>query len=102
MFSNDLVLGGIKVAEQRELTEFDQEAASASAALDAELNKRDLVGAPVYKIFSYVGPQVARGTNHVFLVEKSHLTSVLTRHILEVVVNEFAGNYTVVSQTQLY
>lgn len=102
MLINDRFLGGVKVAEQKEMTDFTQEAASAWAAADEVLNHRDLVGAPVYKPFAYVGEQVVRGINHVFFVERVHLTSTVSRHIWEVVVNQFAGEYTVTSTNQLY
>jgi hypothetical protein len=102
MFVNDAMLGGNEVQEQIEMTEFTQEAASAWSAIDTELNHRDMVGAPVYKPVAFLTKQLVRGMNYKFLVERTHLTATLSRRLYIITVNEFAGNWTVVSQEQLF
>lgn len=102
MFVNDAMLGGNEVQEQKEMTDFTQEAATAWAAIDGELNHHDMVGAPVYKPVSYLTKQLVRGMNYKFLVERTHLTTTLSRRLYIITVNEFAGNWTVVSQEQLF
>lgn len=102
MFVNDAMLGGNEVQEQREMTDFTQEAATAWSTIDGELNHHDMVGAPVYKPVAFLTKQLVRGMNYKFLVERTHLTATLSRRLYIITVNEFAGNWTVVSQEQLF
>ncbi len=84
------MFGTIKVAEQPELKKFPQKAASAIPILEEEL--KSLTGA-TYKIIGYVGTQSVKGTNHVFVLEQLMSTAKVERHIVEVSVNEFQGEF---------
>ena len=80
------MLGSIEVLEQREMTSMPQAAASAWGAMSG------LVGAN-YKPMAYVGTQVVKGVNHVFLAEQTMMTVHFDRHIVIVTINEFDGKY---------
>jgi len=86
-----LNFGAIEVVEQQGMTRMPQEAASAWSAFDGSM-----VGAS-YKPVAYVGKQVVKGTNHVFIAEQTLITATPERHIVAVTVNEFNGNYNVVN-----
>ena len=79
-----IIFGGIKVVEQQELTKMPQEAATAWAAVTA------LVGAK-YKPVAYIGDQVVKGVNHVFIAEQTTSTATPERHIVAIKVNIFEG-----------
>lgn len=84
--------GGIEVVEQTEMKMFTQRAASAWGAIN------DLVGArATYKPVAYVGTQVVKGVNHFFIAEQTLVTATPIRHIVLVTINEFDGNYSLVS-----
>ncbi len=83
--------GSIEVVEQQGLTKMPQKAASAWATFDGSM-----VGAD-YKPIAYVGSQLVKGTNYVFLAEQTLITANTERHIVAVTVNEFNGNYSVVN-----
>lgn len=80
-------LGKVNVVEQIEQKEFSQEAASAWSAFGG------VFGAG-YKPIAYVGTQIAKGVNHVFLAEQTLSIAKVERHIVIVTVNEFMGEYT--------
>ena len=82
-------LGGITVLEQNEMTAFPQKAASAWSVMSG------IVGTK-YKPIAYVGTQVVKGVNHVFIAEQTMLTANFDRHIVLVTVNEFDGNFSLV------
>ena len=46
---------------------------------------------------AYVGKQVVKGVNYVFLAEQTLITANPERHIVVVTINEFNGNYGVVN-----
>lgn len=79
-------LGGINVIEQKEMTAFPQKAASAWSAVDG------IVGAS-YKPMAYIGTQIVKGVNHVFIAEQTLLTADGDRHIVLITVNEFGGKF---------
>ena len=83
-----LNLGGIEILEQQEC-KLPQRAASAFSVVSG------LVGAS-YKAIAYVGTQVVKGVNHIFLAEQTLITSQPERHIVSVVINEFDDKYNVV------
>ena len=76
--------GGIDVLEQQGLTKMPQEAATAWSAI------KELVGAK-YKPVAYVGDQVVKGVNHVFIAEQTLMTSTPERRIVTIKVNVFDG-----------
>ena len=81
------MLGSIEVLEQKELTAMPQSAANAwGVAMNS------LVGAN-YKPMAYVGTQIVKGVNHVFLAEQTMMTVHFDRHIVIVTINEFDGKY---------
>lgn len=82
--------GGIEVVEQQEMKMFTQRAASAWGVMN------DLVGAN-YKPMAYVGTQIVKGVNHFFIAEQTLVTATPIRHIVLVTINEFDGNYSLVS-----
>lgn len=82
--------GGIEVVEQTEMKMFTQRAASAWGVMN------DLVGAN-YKPMAYVGTQIVKGVNHFFIAEQTLVTATPIRHIVLVTINEFDGNYSLVS-----
>lgn len=86
-----LNFGAIEVLEQQGLTKMPQEAASAWSAFDGTMT-----GAG-YKPIAYVGKQVVKGVNYVFLAEQTLITANPERHIVAVTINEFNGNYGVVN-----
>ncbi len=82
-------LGGIDIIEQKEMSGFPQRAASAWTIMNG------FVGAN-YKPMAYVGTQVVKGVNHVFIAEQTLITSTPERHIVLVTINEFDGKYSLV------
>lgn len=88
-------LGGIEVLEQQELTKLPQRAASAFSVVNG------LVGAG-YKPIAYVGTQIVKGVNHIFLAEQVLTISQPERHIVSLVVNEFDGKFSVVNIERLF
>lgn len=82
-------LGGIDIIEQKEMTAFPQRAASSWAIMN------DFVGAN-YKPMAYVGTQVVKGVNHVFIAEQTLIVATPERHIVLVTINEFDGKYSLV------
>ena len=83
-------MGNIEVLEQKELTVMPQAAANAWSAMSG------LVGAN-YKPMAYVGTQIVKGVNHVFLAEQTMMTVHFDRHIVIVTINEFDGKYCLVN-----
>lgn len=82
-------LGGIEIIEQKEMTAFPQRAASAWTIMNG------LIGAN-YKPIAYVGTQVVKGVNHVFIAEQTLITSTPERHIVLVTINEFDNKFSLV------
>ncbi|MBR1579746.1 MAG: hypothetical protein IJ668_04535 [Selenomonadaceae bacterium] len=80
------LLGGITVLEQKEMTAFPQKAASAWSAMNG------FVGAK-YKPMAYVGTQIVKGVNHIFVAEQTLVTTTADRHIVLITVNEFDGKF---------
>lgn len=88
--------GAIEVIEQQELTAMPQEAASAWFS-----TMGDICGAQ-YKPLIYVGGQPVKGVNHVFIAEQTLILAKPERHIVTVVINEFDGNYNLVSIERIF
>ena len=88
--------GGIEVITQHALSKMPQDAASAWSAFDG-----GITGAG-YKPVAYVGKQIVKGTNHVFLAEQNLVTANPERHIVVVVINDFEGKYHLVSIERLF
>ena len=82
-----LNLGTIEVVEQKGC-QLPQHAASAWAAFDGQMT-----GAG-YKPVAFVGTQVVKGTNYVFIAEQTLILAQPERHLVLVIVNEFEGKYT--------
>ena len=80
------MLGSIEVLEQKELTSMPQAAANAWSAMSG------LVGAN-YKPMAYVGTQVVKGVNHIFIAQQTSATANGERHIVTVTINEFDGKF---------
>ena len=84
--------GGIEIIEQKGMSEMPQRAASAwSGAIEGKL-----IGA-TYKPIAYVGTQIVKGVNHVFIAQQTLITAVTVRHIVILTINEFDGSYSVVN-----
>ena len=83
-------VGSIAVVEQQGLTKMPQEAASAWSSFDGSM-----VGA-AYKPISYVGKQIVKGVNHVFIAEQTLIIADPVRHIVIVTINEFEKKYNTV------
>ena len=83
--------GEIEVLEQKEMTDFTQEAASAWHGAT-----NDYIGA-TYKPLLYVGGQPVKGVNHIFIAQQTLILARPERHIVLVTINEYGGNYNVVS-----
>ena len=83
--------GGIDILEQIGMDKMPQKAASAwSGAIDGKL-----VGA-TYKPIAYVGTQVVKGVNHIFIAEQTLIVATPERHIVLLTINEFDGNFSIV------
>ena len=89
------MVGNINVLEQQSITKMPQGAASAWAVFDGSV-----VGA-AYKPIAYVGTQVVKGVNHVFLAEQTIITAEPVRHIVILTINEFNGKYQPVGVEQI-
>ena len=83
------MLGGIEIIDQEGLKSLPQRAASAFAALPN-------TGAS-YKPLVYVGTQVAKGVNYVFVAQQTLVLAQPEYHIVLVTINEFDGKFQVVS-----
>ena len=79
-----MIFGGINVVEQQELTKMPQDAATAWSAIEG------LVGAK-YKPVAYIGSQLVKGVNHVFIAEQTLVTATPERHIVAIKVNVLDG-----------
>lgn len=90
------MIGSVEVIEQQTLTKMPQEAASAWAYFDGAI-----VGAG-YKPVAFVGTQLVKGTNYVFLAEQTFITAEPVRHIAVVKVNAFNGNYSIAGIEQIF
>ena len=88
--------GGIEVIEQQGLTKMPQRAASAWSAFDGTMT-----GAG-YKPIAYVGKQVVKGVNHIFLAEQTLITANPERHIVAVKINEFEGNHNILAIERIF
>ena len=80
--------GETEIIEQQEC-KLPQRAASAFSVVSG------LVGAS-YKPMAYVGTQIAKGVNHVFIAQQTLVLAQPERHIVLVTINEFDGKYNVV------
>ena len=89
------MLGSYEVVEQQSLTKFEQAAASAWSSFDGLM-----VGAG-YKPVAYVGRQIVKGVNHLFIAEQTLIMAEPERHIVFVTINEFNGSYSLVGIERL-
>ena len=78
--------------EQFKACELNQEAASAWSAVE------ELVGAG-YKPLLYVGKQVAKGTDYVFVAEQTILSNPPVRRVVSFTVNHFKDEYELVEES---
>lgn len=78
--------------EQFKACELSQEAASAWSAVE------NLVGVG-YKPLIYVGKQVAKGVDYVFIAEQTILSNPPVRRVINFTVNEFQGKYELVEES---
>lgn len=78
--------------EQFKACELNQEAASAWSAVE------NLVGAG-YKPLLYVGKQVARGTDYVFVAEQTIMSNPPVRRVISFTINCINGNYDLVEES---
>ena len=93
----EYLLGSVQVVEQCEAPEMPDDAKKAWQEIYGPL-----VGTKHTPI-AYVGPQVVRGINHVYLAERvMPYRDRVYRHITEIKINEFNGEYTPVSEKVLY
>ena len=52
-----------------------------------------------YKPVAYIGKQLVKGTNRMFIAEQTPSTANTERHIVTIVINEFDGKYTIVKDS---
>ena len=52
-----------------------------------------------YKPVAYIGKQIAKGTNRLFITEQTLTTEKMERHIVTIIINEFEGKYTIVKDS---
>ena len=78
--------------EQFKACELTQEAASAWSAVE------NLVGAG-YKPLLYVGKQVAKGTDYVFVAEQTIMSNPPVRRVISFTINCINGNYDLVEES---
>lgn len=89
------MLGSYEVVEQQGLTKFEQKAASAWSSFDGSMT-----GAG-YKPVAYVGRQIVKGVNHLFIAEQTLILNEPERHIVFVTINEFNDSYSLVGIERL-
>ena len=82
-----LNFGAVEVLEQQGLTKMPQDAASAWSSFE-----------PI----AYVGKQVVKGTNYVFIAEQTLITANPERHIVAIKINEFDGNYNILAIERIF
>ena len=81
------MLGSYEVVEQQGLTKFEQKAASAWSSFDGSM--------------TYVGRQIVKGVNHLFIAEQTLILNEPERHIVFVTINEFNDSYSLVGIERL-
>lgn len=80
------MLGKIELSKFDILTKLPQKAASAWSVVN------DLVGV-TYNPVLYIGEQLVKGTNYIFIAEQITVTRTPQRKLVKVVINEFGGKY---------
>lgn len=78
--------------EQFKACELNQEAASAWSAVE------NLVGCG-YKPLLYVGKQVAKGTDYVFVAEQTIMSNPVVRRVISFTINCIGGEYDLVEDS---
>lgn len=78
--------------EQFKEYNLSQEAASAWSAVE------NLIGVG-YKPLLYVGKQVAKGTDYLFIAEQTILSNPPVRRVINFTINEFQGKYELVEES---
>lgn len=86
------MFGTFELEQFEGLTKMPQEAASAWSAVE------NLVGCG-YKPLLYLGKQVARGTDYLFVAEQTFETSPPMRRVVNFTINEFQGKYELVEES---
>ena len=87
-----MLFGAFELENFEGLTSMPQGAASAWSAVE------NLVGCG-YKPLLYVGKQVARGTDHLFIAEQTVVTNPPVRRVISMIINEFQGKYDLVEES---
>ena len=86
------MFGTFQLEQFKGLTEMPQEAASAWSAVE------NLIGCG-YKPLIYVGKQVGRGIDYVFVAEQTILSNPPVRRVVSFTVNCLNGNYELVNES---
>ena len=86
------MFGTFQLENFKGLTEMPQEAASAWSAVE------NLVGVG-YKPLLYLGKQVARGTDYLFVAEQTILSNPPVRRVINFTINYFNGQYELVEDS---
>ena len=86
------MFGTFELEKFEGLTKMPQEAASAWSAVE------NLVGVG-YKPLLYVGKQVAKGTDYLFIAEQTIMSNPPVRRVINFTINEFQGKYELVEES---
>lgn len=86
------MFGTFELEKFEGLTSMPQEAASAWSAVE------NLVGVG-YKPLLYVGKQVAKGTDYLFIAEQTIMSNPPVRRVINFTINEFQGKYELVEES---
>ena len=86
--------GEIEYAEFKAITEMPQEAATAWGAFEMS----GLVGAK-YKPVLYVGTQLAKGRNYIFIAEQILMDKEFDKKLVKIKINDYNGQYSIVLNT---
>lgn len=87
-----MLFGAFELENFEGLTKMPQGAASAWSAVE------NLKGVG-YKPLLYLGKQVARGTDYLFVAEQTFMTSPPMRRVVNFTINEFQGKYELVEES---
>lgn len=87
-----MLFGAFELENFEGLKNMPQGATSAWSAVE------NLVGCG-YKPLLYVGKQVARGTDYLFVAEQTVVTNPPVRRVISMIINEFQGKYDLVEES---
>lgn len=88
--------GRIELSKFEPLAKLPQKAASAWCA-----TANEIVGVTLNPVL-FVGEQQVKGTNYIFIAEQITVTRTPQRKLVKVVINEFGGEYKIVSIENLF